>query len=280
MAAAGLSAYAMLPVIIIFFGDYPVNKTLMTVLSFSVLIVASGCTPAEISGLIRDVASSQPSASPSARASSAAPVTNSGPSNGASSQPTNSPNSQNSAAPVASADLAAFQTRYLQQAKTPRGAAQMLLDALVNGVQHPEQAEAYLTVVLRSDQLESSAQSPTGYSLGASGKFMLQQMQTRPEIIYSYVGGTPDKDYQNWSQSSRQLSFPAHGAMVGQIVVDNSAEQPGASTGRLYVSSSGRDTPVPINMDRNRDGIWKIQTSSLGNLAAGVKPGTANAGNF
>lgn len=232
------------------------NKTFLTFLSFSLLITASSCTPAEISGIIRDVtASSQPTASPTS------------PSNSAS-------------APAASAELTAFQTRFQQQGKTPRGAARMLFEALVNGAQRPEQAENYLTVVLRSDELETSSNSPTGYSLSATGKFMLQQFQARPEIIYSYIGGTPDKDYKNWNQSSLQLSIPEQSAMAGQIVIDNSAEASGATTGKLYVSSSGRDTPVPINMDINRDGVWKIQTSSLGNLAAGVKPGTANAGNF
>lgn len=33
-------------------------------------------------------------------------------------------------------------------------------------------------------------------------------------------------------------------------------------------------------MDKNRDGIWKIRVNSLSNLATGVRPGTANAGNF
>ena len=234
------------------------NKRILTLMSLTLLLAAPGCTTAG-----GPSNGTNPSASPS-------------PTDAPSTEPTSSPSN----APGATPNFDGFKAEYQKQATTPRGAAHMLFEALVAGLEQPDHAESYLTLVLRSDELSVSATSPTGYVLGGTSKFMLQQIQAKPHIVYSYIGATPETDYQNWNPASWQIDVPEHGSTVGQIVVDNSAEKPDAATGRIYVRSAGKDSPTPINMDRNRDGVWKIQNSSLSNLATGVKPGTANQGDF
>lgn len=191
-----------------------------------------------------------------------------------------SPPPATSPSAVEASVLGHFQLQYQQDAKTPQGAAERLLQALVMGLENPTMAEAYLSVVLRSDELTAAPSRPGGYTLSATGKFMWQQFQQKPHIVYSYVGATPDQGYHNFNPKKLVFNFPADGEMVGQIRVDNSAVKAGATTGRIYIKSSGKDFPTPINMDKNRDGIWKIRINSLSNLATGVRPGTANAGNF
>lgn len=229
------------------------KKHLFALLSTTLLVSIQACTAADVVRTAGDLLNGdKPSAAPT---SSAAPAAN----------------------PAA---VEAFRARFAQQATTPRGAARMLFEALLDGLSDSANAENYLTLVLRNDELSATDSSPTGYGLTPTGQFMLQQLQNRPEIIYSYIGATPDKNYTNWNRAALQLNVPAQGETVGQIVVDNSAEKDGATTGRLYVVSSGKDTPTPINLDRNNQGLWKIQIGSVGNLATGVKPGTADSGNF
>lgn len=243
-------------------------KTLLAILTTSLL---ASCSAASIADATNNLINNATNPSPQPTASASTSTASSKPSPSASASP---------ASNASAADFAGFKAKFEQQATTPRGAARMLFEALINGLADPPNAEAYLTLVLRSDELSPSASSPTGYVLGATGKFMLQQLQAKPQIVYSYVGATPEQNYQNWSRTALQLSVPEQGNVAGQIVVDNTVEKDGATTGKLYVRSSGKDTPTPINMDRNNQGLWKIQTSSLGNLATGVKAATGSSGDF
>lgn len=147
----------------------------------------------------------------------------------------------------------------------------MLFKALLALESNRAQAEALLTVVLNGQQLSEDSGSPTGYSLGSSDRFLLDQMESKPDILPSYIGGTPEKAYADADRVNLPIKFLENGEVVNGLKADNSVDKEGATEGRLYIQSNGKDLPTGINMARNSKGLWKINTTSLSSIATGVK---------
>lgn len=162
-----------------------------------------------------------------------------------------------------------FQNRFTVQGKAPKDAIRLLFTALLELEKDPKLAEYMVTVVYNGKKMTADTSSPTGFSLGSSDRFILDQMRQRPEIVHSYLGGTPDKNYMNFDATANNIEFPPNGTLINGLRVDNTLE--GNAEGRIYIKSKGKDLPTPIRMERNNQGLFKIDPSSVSSVATGVR---------
>ena len=70
----------------------------------------------------------------------------------------------------------------------------------------------------------------------------------------SYLGGTPDNDYQY------QYDF--------HLDMQANSEQ-GEWESKLFIRSGGKDNPSPVHLKKNQNGYWKL--FNVSSLATGVK---------
>lgn len=163
----------------------------------------------------------------------------------------------------------AFQAEFQQEGKTYQGAIRMLFIALLELETSPATAEVMLSAVYNGKKIYADSDSPTGFSLGNSDRFLLEQMQQRPEIVRSYLGGTPDKNYENFDPKAQNITYPAQGTVIEGLRVNNTID--GNTEGQVYIQSQGKDFPTPIRLEKNNQGLFKIDPSSVSSIATGVK---------
>ena len=162
-----------------------------------------------------------------------------------------------------------FQARFEVEGKSPKGASRILCLLLLELEKAPALAEAMVTVVYNGKKLTAQSGSPTGFVLGNSERFILDQMKQRPEIVRSYLGGTPDKNYTNFDATGNTILYPPNGSVINGLRVNNTLE--GNAEGQLYIKSQGKDLPTPLRLERNNQGLFKIDPSSVSSVATGVK---------
>lgn len=165
--------------------------------------------------------------------------------------------------------LSDFQKRFEAEAKTPKGAIRMLFMALLELQSSPALAEKMVTVVYNGKKITADSSSPTGFSLGNSDRFILSQMKQRPEIVRSYLGGTPENNYTDFDASGNTIDYPPHGTVVNGLRVNNTLAD--NDEGQIYIKSQGKDIPTPLRLERNNQGLFKVDPSSVSSVATGVK---------
>ena len=171
-------------------------------------------------------------------------------------------------------NLIPFQTRFAELGKSPQGALHMLFEALVTLQDDIALAEQQAALVFNGQQLYRQADAPSGWDVGNSVRFLLQQLKAKPHIVASYLGGTPQQHYRDADLIQLPLNYPAENSLIGGIRVKQSAMVEGANEGQLTILSSGKDLPTVIYLAKNARGLWKIDTRSLSNIATGVKAPT------
>jgi len=166
----------------------------------------------------------------------------------------------------------AFKTEFNTEGKTPQGSVKMLFKALIKIEEDPKLGEYLLSVVLRADEMSENKSSPSGYDVGSSMRYLLDQMKASPQIVRSYVGAKPADDYQNFDKNNLVIDYPANGTLTGGVKIDNTLQYPDKDTdGRIYVKSSGKDTGTPIYFKKGTTGLWKIESRSVSSIATGVQ---------
>ena len=85
--------------------------------------------------------------------------------------------------------------------------------------------------------------------------FYLEEMVKNPNIIRSYLGGTPQNGY-------RVEKKDMHLQILSREIRGDEA--------KIIVKSGGKDFPTPITLILEK-GYWKIDTPSIGSIATGVK---------
>ncbi len=195
---------------------------------------------------------------------------------GASSGSNNSSSGAAVSTQVDTAKLAAFESEFKTVATTPKGSVKCLFKALATLEDDLELGKAMLTIVFDSRKITEDSSSPTGFKLGNSELFLVDQIVKKPQIVHSYIGGSVAANYADHDKVNLPLSFPAEDTVVSGLKVDNSAEVEGATEGRVYVQSNGKDIPTPINMAKNSSSLWKVTPTSISSIATGVKTATNN----
>jgi hypothetical protein len=156
-------------------------------------------------------------------------------------------------------------------AQTPEGALRMLFRALLHLERDPRGAEQLLAHSFNGKQLYRDERAPSGWDVGNSVRFLLQQLQRNPNIVRSYLGGTPERGYTDFDAENLPLLIHPDGAVVGGVRCVNTLQPPRGDQGQLPLQSRGKDLPTIIYAERNPRGLWKIDTRSLSNVATGVK---------
>ncbi|MBL9019865.1 MAG: hypothetical protein JNL83_37115 [Myxococcales bacterium] len=150
-------------------------------------------------------------------------------------------------------------------ARTPEGGAAAFAIALVCYARDPAHGLPYVTVAIAMDLLDDD---PTGYKGRRPRRAIVQNLTDRlngpkAHIPRSYVQGT------RWEDG---YALPA-GALT--VRVKQQANSVQGERAKVFVFSSGADTPRPVSLARNDKGLWKAtEWSSLevGVRAPGPRP--------
>lgn len=156
----------------------------------------------------------------------------------------------------------AFKTMRDQIAVTPEGGAAMFVLALKMWISNPNEGIKCLIMQREINDLQASnaADSYSGYALGAS-EFSLtkSQLSRQPYIPSSYfVGATPSNNYQH-AEADLELEITSN-PYSGDL---------NAGKFKVFVKSSGADSPRPVMMVRNDKGLWKVKEYS--SLIVGIR---------
>ncbi len=139
-------------------------------------------------------------------------------------------------------------------ARTPEGGAAAFAIALHCYARDPAVGLPYVTVAIAMDLLDDD---PGGYKGRRPRRAILQNLKDRlhgkAHIARSYVQGTRFED---------GYALPA-----GDVVVRVKQQRdslPAADKAKMFVYSTGADTPRPVSLARNDKGLWKAtEWSSL-----------------
>lgn len=145
-------------------------------------------------------------------------------------------------------------------ARTPEGGAAMFALALLCYARDPAAGLAYVTVSTVAKLLDDD---PAGYKGKRPRLALVQALRERiaakPYIARSYVqGATPENEYAI-----------ALGATLVMLVREQADSLQGADRARVFVHSSGADSPRPVHLERNDKGLWKA--SSWSSLEVSVR---------
>ena len=158
------------------------------------------------------------------------------------------------------ADIASFEAMRDSIASTPEGGAVAFVIALKMYMTNPTEGIKAIIVAVDQGNLgkSNSSESYKGYGLDNSAKFLIGQLKGKPNTVNSYLPGssrqngyTPANPPYNFTLSSNRFSGSVES---GEF--------------KVFIPSSGADTPRPITMKRNTKGIWKA--SGFSSIVVGV----------
>jgi hypothetical protein len=147
-----------------------------------------------------------------------------------------------------------------QIATTPQGGASMFIIALMMYVQSSDNDFAPLTVAITKSHLQENSKGYKGYMPNPSDlRLIKDQLNYHPYLPNSYVINTsPQNGYE---LPSERLAFTFSTNKY------SGSEEEGSL--KLFVPSSGADSPRPIKVVRNDKGIWKADEWS--SLLVGIR---------
>ncbi len=98
--------------------------------------------------------------------------------------------------------------------------------------------------------------SPSGFTIDIKGElYFLNQVREHPNNIKSYLGGTPDNNYEI-DEDNLKLHIIKEGIEKNKALI--------------IIQSAGKDNPTPVELKKNKHGYWKI-FKGTGSIATGVK---------
>jgi hypothetical protein len=149
-------------------------------------------------------------------------------------------------------------------ARTPGGGAACLALAMLVYAKDRKTGEECLTAITDMSRLEESEDGYMGWKLRNRDLQLIEdQLTGRPWLAASYVTGTsPDTGYE---LGTDPLFF--------DIRLDPLNPSDPRDRAKVFIVSSGADSPRPLTVARNSDSIWKaVEWSSL---LVGVRPPAA-----
>jgi hypothetical protein len=152
-------------------------------------------------------------------------------------------------------------------ATSPEGGAAMMVVALLAYAEGEQLGQECLTCAVARTRLVDGMQGYKGRQLSnASLQRIHTQIRGRDYLARSYVSGTtPEESYQ--------LGEPPYAI---ECLRNVHSGDPASGSCRVFVVSSGADSPRPVTLAMNENGIWKaIEWSSL---IVGVQPPHEDAG--
>ena len=162
-------------------------------------------------------------------------------------------------------DFEKFKTAWEEAAGSPENTILYYIIAALNLERDPKIGEAMMTVVVSKKDLKEDGKSPSGYKLNPMGSgYYIGQFLKDKNIARSYVGGTPENEYQIDEKN-----------LVMTVVKEQDKGNQGL---KIFIQSGGKDNPTPVTLKKNRHGQWKmIEFSSI---CTGVKRPASEVDDF
>jgi hypothetical protein len=156
-----------------------------------------------------------------------------------------------------------FKKEWEKDASEPENTIMYYLIAALNVESDPKLADAMMTVVVSKNDCIEDIKSPSGLKLGRSAKYYIGQFQGNKNIARSYVGGTPDNNY-DIDQNALTMTVTKrqeHGKGL-----------------KIFIDSGGKDFDTPIQLMKNNSGQWKLTNYS--SICTGVQKTVQEQGDF
>jgi hypothetical protein len=145
-------------------------------------------------------------------------------------------------------------------AHEPQGGAALMVVALIVAADDEELGSSCLTVAVDRARLQESAAGYKGYSLQtADHRRIKEQLKGRAYLPRSYLKGTTPVD----GYAPPPLPWTI------ELATNPYSGDPSSGAVKLFVASSGADSPRPIAVKRNDKGIWKA--SEWSSLIVGIR---------
>lgn len=162
-------------------------------------------------------------------------------------------------------DFDKFKAAWEKDAGSPYETIMYYIIAALNIENDPKLANAMMTVVVSKKDSVEDGSSPSGRMLRRHGSaYYIGQFVKTGHIARSYVGGTPDNEYQI-----------ANNRLVMTVVKE---QDKGESEKKIFIQSGGKDMPTPVSLARNSSGQWKLIEYS--SVCTGVKRSKSELGDF
>ncbi|MCC5945496.1 MAG: hypothetical protein JJT94_11220 [Bernardetiaceae bacterium] len=154
-------------------------------------------------------------------------------------------------------------------ATTPAGGAATMIVALLIYAEKPELGLPCLTIAIDRNQLSTGSGGYKGFVPSAGDlRTIKDQLARAPYLPKSYFAGTSN---QNGYALPQKLEMHFSSNAYSGNAADGAI--------KVFVPSSGADSPRPINMQVNNRGLWKA--SSWSSLLVGIrKPIVENDDDF
>ena len=144
----------------------------------------------------------------------------------------------------------------------PSGATALFVAAMIRYAEDQSAGLPMLVSILVNDNtLLSSARAGSGYrgyDLASSTRFLIDRVIQSPWIPSSYIQGTSPSGGYQLPAGPLRLEFS-----------ENPTSQIGPDEVRIFVASTGADSPRPLRLKRNSAGIWKV--AEFSSLVVGVR---------
>ncbi len=157
-------------------------------------------------------------------------------------------------------DFDKFKASWEKDAGEPENTIFHYLIALLNIERDVKIADAMMSILVHKDRTIEDLMSPSGRKLGRTQRYYLFHTKENPDVPKSYLGGTPDNDYEiNKSRLKMTL-----------LKITPLRRKRGPPSVKLWIKSAGKDNPTPTQLSKNKHGQWKIIECS--SIITGVRP--------
>lgn len=141
-------------------------------------------------------------------------------------------------------------------ASTPEGGAIAFIVGSIIYSKNPQMGRECLVIQTDMSQLTSSNKGYKGYDLSSSNDYVVRQLEQKPYISASYVQGTSNANGYEFKEPLKFKIERVEKLSDGQV--------------KVFVWSTGADTPRPIRLKQNDKGMWKAMEYS--SIFVGVRP--------
>ncbi|TFF84821.1 hypothetical protein EU523_01150 [Candidatus Heimdallarchaeota archaeon] len=162
----------------------------------------------------------------------------------------------------------AFKKSWEKNASDPIQSVYHFLIGAYNYLQDKQLGEEMLTLVLSTKHNKKDKSSASGFRLGPSNKRLIGELMKDENIIKSYLGGTYEKDYEDFNEKKP----------VMQYLYTREDEAQKDKYLSIFIQSGGKDLPTPVSLGKNNEGQWKVVEFS--SVSTGCRKPMSEEGNF
>lgn len=160
-------------------------------------------------------------------------------------------------------DVDSYYTKWNEISSDPYKVILLYLNAALQIEKNPKVAENMMTIVVSKKDCQEDNTSPTNLRLGHSAKNFHSKFEENPNIARSYLGGSPDNNY-TIDESNLEL-------LIVREAEDNERL-------KIFIKSQGKDLATPVQVQKNRNGQWKLVEYS--SICTGVKKPISEKNDF